>query len=65
MENFDKEEHEANGHTPHHLFAKQRADRAKRIHDITTREMMASNIEENYKLLDEMEVGMNLGAFPF
>lgn len=66
MERFDQEEHEANGLTPHHLFAQQRAERAKRIHDITTREMMmAQAIEENHKLLDEMEPGMYLGAFPF
>lgn len=65
MERFDQEEHEANDLTPHHLFAQQRAERAKRIHDITTREMMDQAIEQNYQLLDEMEVGMNLGAFPF
>lgn len=40
MEHFDKEEHEANGHLPHHLFAEQRADRARRIRDIVTRENM-------------------------
>lgn len=41
MEHFDKEEHEANGHIPHHLFAEQRADRAKRIREIVTREELS------------------------
>lgn len=41
MEHFDKEEHEANGHTPHHLFAEQRAERARRIRDIVTRENLS------------------------
>lgn len=41
MEHFDTQEHEANGHTPHHLFAEQRAERAKRIRDIVTRENLS------------------------
>ena len=65
MERFDQEEHEANGLTPHHLFAQQRAERAKRIHDLIAKEMMDQAIEQNYQLLDEMEVGMNLCALPF
>lgn len=40
MEHFDKEEHEANGHMPHHLFAEQRAERSRRIRDIVTQENM-------------------------
>jgi len=42
MEHFDRDEHEANGHTPHHLFAEQKAERARRVRDIITRE----NLEE-------------------
>lgn len=41
MERFDQEEHEANGLTPHHLFAQQRAERAKRIREIVTKENMS------------------------
>jgi hypothetical protein len=41
MEHFDKEEHEANWHTPHHLFAEQRAERARRIREIVTREELS------------------------
>ena len=41
MERFDQEENEANGLTPHHLFAQQRAERAKRIREIVAKENMS------------------------
>lgn len=38
MERFDQEEHEANGHVPHHIFAQWKAERAKRLMQIIERE---------------------------
>lgn len=65
MAHFEQDEHEANWLTPHHIFAEQRAIRAKRIQEITSREKIEQAIKENYQLLDEMEPWQYLGAFPF
>lgn len=49
-EKFDALEIEANGHTPHHVLGKEKAERVARLLDLQTREQM-----------EELEAGQNFG----